>query len=105
MYGRDGLNTDAREALLYGQLHDGLKYELIKSSTVSGAQTYKQLCLCAKAEEKRLAGLRKRQLYRQESQKKLVERERQPSDTSSKAAEFTREHHCNAPGYLAKDCK
>ena len=115
-YGRDGLNTDARETLLYGQLHDGLKYELIKSSTVSGAQNYKQLCLCAKAEGKRLAGLKKRQLYRRESQKKPVERERQLSDTSSKAAEpgnrkssrFTRErrcYNCNAPGHLAKDCK
>ena len=42
-YGRDGLNTDARETLLYGQLHDGLKYELIKSST---AQTYTNSYVC-----------------------------------------------------------
>ena len=42
-YGRDGLNANAWETLLYGQLQDGLKYELIQSSAVSGAQSYQEI--------------------------------------------------------------
>ena len=63
VYGRAEMKTEAREALLYGQLHAGLKYELMKSSSVSGAQLYKQLCQCAKTEEKRLIGLKTCQSY------------------------------------------
>ena len=41
--------------LLYGQLQEGLLYSLMESSTVSGVQNYKDLCLTAKREERRLA--------------------------------------------------
>ena len=113
-YGRDGLNADARETLLYGQLQDGLKYELIRSSTVSGAQSYQQLCLCAKAEEKRLVGLKKRQTYHRDNQKRL-ERERPPHTSykqetavvgprPNRSKQERRCYTCNAVGHLAREC-
>ena len=49
--------------LLYGQLQEGLLYSLMESPTVSGAQNYKELCLAAKREERRLAELKKKQQY------------------------------------------
>ena len=49
--------------LLYGQLQEGLSYSLMESPAVSGAQNYKELCLAAKREERRLAELKKKQQY------------------------------------------
>jgi hypothetical protein len=53
-YGRDRLSCETRDILLYSQLQEGLRYNLIKSPAVSGAGSYKQLCIAAKHEEKRL---------------------------------------------------
>ena len=36
-YGHDGLSVETRQTLLYSQLQEGLKYGLIKSPAVSGA--------------------------------------------------------------------
>ncbi len=55
-----GIVSEARDALLYGQLHEGLKYDLIKAPGVSG---YNSLHLAAKNEERRLQELKKRQRY------------------------------------------
>ena len=60
-YGRDAMSSETRSALLYGQLQEGLLYELLKAPAVSGAQKYSELCVTARNEEKRLAGLRRRQ--------------------------------------------
>ena len=62
-YGRDGLSTETWEALLHSQLQEDLKYDLMKSPAVSGAQPHKQLCVAAKHEEKWVAELRRRQAY------------------------------------------
>ena len=35
-YGKDDMGKDTREVLLYGQLQEGLRYEIIKSPAVSG---------------------------------------------------------------------
>ena len=40
-----------REALLYSQLYDGLRYDLMHGPAVSGARDYKELCVAAKGEE------------------------------------------------------
>ena len=45
--------------LLYGQLQKGLVYTLTESSSVSGTQNYRELCLAAKREERRLSGHKK----------------------------------------------
>ena len=39
------------------------KYGIVKSPSVSGCQSYKELCMAAKNEEKRIAGLQRRQQY------------------------------------------
>ena len=62
-YGRDNLSRETRETILFGQLQEGLKYGIVKSPSVSGCQSYKELCMAAKNEEKRIAGLQRRQQY------------------------------------------
>ena len=37
-YGKDNMGSDICEVLLYGQLQEGLRYEIIKSPAVSGAR-------------------------------------------------------------------
>ena len=61
-YSKDAMSVDTRDALLYGQLQEGLRYELMRAPSVSGAQNYNELCVAAK-NEKRLAELRKRHQY------------------------------------------
>ena len=63
-YGRDGMSNETRDMLLYCQVLEGLRYDLMKAPSVSGASNYSALCIAAKNEEKRLADLRKRQQYR-----------------------------------------
>ena len=58
-YGQDNLGKEAQEALLHGQLQEGLKFELMRSPLVSGAQSYNALCLAAKNKEKLLAELKR----------------------------------------------
>ena len=62
-YGHDSMLSETRDALLYAQLQEGLKYELMKAPSVSGALSYQALCVAAKSEERRLAELRKRKQY------------------------------------------
>ena len=54
---------ETRDALLYAQLQEGLKYDLMNAPTVSGVLDYQALCVAAKSEERKLAGLRKRKQY------------------------------------------
>ena len=56
-----------RDTLLHGQFQEGLQYELIRSPEVSAASAYRELCLVAKDEEKRLLEVNKHQLYRKPS--------------------------------------
>ena len=51
-YGKDAMSSDTRDALLYGQLYEGLRYELMRGPTVSGSQGYQELCVAAKGEER-----------------------------------------------------
>ena len=66
-YGRDGLGSETRNALLHSQLQEGLKRKLMRAPAVSGAESYPALCLGAKNEERRLAEIKKRQQYRKSS--------------------------------------
>jgi len=63
-YGCDNLGLETREALLYGQMQDGLHSELMQNPAVSGALSYQELCMAARNEEKRKGEMLKRQLYR-----------------------------------------
>ena len=71
-YGRDESIRDTRDKFLHCQLQQGRRYELMKSSAVSGAQIYQELCIAAKNEEKRLAELKKRHQYLMPSQQRKV---------------------------------
>ena len=88
------MSGETRDTLLHGQLQEGLKYDIMKAPSVSGAQTYKQLCLAAKNEEKRLAEL-KRQHYST------------PQATTPNPAQGGDKkcYVCNKAGHLARDCK
>ena len=44
-------------------MQDGLRQDLMRSPSVSGALSYQELCMAAKNEEKRQAELKKRQEY------------------------------------------
>ena len=62
-YGHDLMLSETRDALLYAQLQEDLKYELMKALSVSGALSYQALCVASKGEERRLAELQKRKQY------------------------------------------
>ena len=62
-YGRDGMLAETRDALLHGQLQEGLQHRLMEAPAVSGASTYAMLCQAAKTEERRQAELKKRRQY------------------------------------------
>ena len=51
-YGADNLKLETRHAFLYGQLQEGLRHNLMRSPSVSGALNYKELCMAAKNEER-----------------------------------------------------
>ena len=58
-YAEDNLNSATRDALLYGQVYEGLKYKLMQSPAVPGTQQYQELFMAAKGEEQRLAALKR----------------------------------------------
>ena len=50
-YRRDALAGETRDALLHGQLQEGLGLEMIKAPAVSRALSFKELCVAACNEE------------------------------------------------------
>ena len=60
------MSMETRGTLLHSQLQEGLWYSILQTLSVSGAQTYSELCLASKNEEKRQADLKKREKYRKE---------------------------------------
>ena len=62
------MSAETRDTLLYGQIQEGLTYTLVKSTAVSGARSYSELCLAAaRNEERRLTELHRHQHYQQDS--------------------------------------
>ena len=56
--GETTMLAETRDALLYGQLQEGIRLELMSALTVSGARDCPELCIVSKNEEKRLADLK-----------------------------------------------
>ncbi len=89
-YGNDQLSRETREAFLYGQLQEGLRYDLMRSPSVSGALTYKELCMAAKNEEKRQAEMRKRKQYHKDGSA-LRPNYRNPEKTFAQRGQTTKQ--------------
>ena len=71
-YGKDKMSAETKDTLylLYGQLHAGLRYSLMKTPAVSGAKVYFELCGAAKSEERCQVELNKRQTYQRDETSK-----------------------------------
>ena len=105
------MSQETQDTLLLGQCQDRLRYDLMKAPAVSGARSYKELCMAAKNKEKRLVELRKRQQYQ-----KTVSPSLRPvknytdHTTSNKPPQDTRPgvrkcYLCNRPGHIAWYCR
>ena len=55
--------------MLYSQLHEGLKYEIVRAPGVTGVDSYASLCLAARNEERRLLELKRHQQYQRQNTK------------------------------------
>ena len=97
-YGRDDLTQETKHTLLHSQLQEGLKFSLMKSPAVSGAQSYKDLVLAAKNEEKRQSQLRKRQQH-------MPKQGGQPSPRPKRPLSEVKCHTCGELGHYQWSCK
>ena len=131
-YAQDYMAEETRNALLYAQLQEGLKYVLMKAPAVSGAQGYQELCVAARNEEHHLNELSRRQQYLQESapepgidgqcrrhelrppvsgnsttgpQHKLGVNSPREATGSCGATNQKRCYICNSPNHLANKCR
>ena len=52
-HGSDKLDAESRSIFLFTQMQEGLRQEVMRSPSVSGALSYAELCMAAKNEEKR----------------------------------------------------
>ena len=124
-YGKDSLLTDTRDALLYSQLYNGLRYEIMQGPAVSGSQSYRELCVAAKGEEHRLAALHQRQQLKSPDETPVHPRE---SDSGQAHSDGTTEdvtspqtrkqaltsttsetqvicYNCGKPGHMSRNCR
>ena len=94
-------------------IQEGLSDD-IKGPAVSGAESYKSLCIAAKNEEKRLAELVKRVQYRKESQQQKPSTPKGPMPTVPKPSQQGQDgakgkrwkcHKCGDYGHMARECK
>lgn len=106
------MSKETRDTLLHSQLQEGLCDELMRSPTVSGAQTYLELCLTAKNEEKRLVSLKKRQQYHRLA--KVTDRKQEfpskPNNSANPQKNSTRPrvtgcYICGKQGHMARECR
>ena len=115
-YGVDPISKETREAFLYGQLQEGLRQELMRSSAVYGARSYPELMMAAKNEEQRQKELQKRKQYRTFSPSKPQAGKGEAltskmSSDSGKANSYSKRvdkgpcNNCGRMGHFAKQCR
>ena len=94
-YGRDKMSTETQETLLFGQLQDGLRHDIMQAPAVSGAHNYQELCLATRNEEKRQLELVKRRQYGQQSK---------PTSSQTHLPSI-RCHGCGKFGHIQANCR
>ena len=67
-YGKDSLPPGTRDDLLYTQMYNGLRYDVMHGSAMSRVQGYRELCVAARGEEHRLAALHQRQQFQKSTE-------------------------------------
>ncbi|KAL5503167.1 hypothetical protein EMCRGX_G010075 [Ephydatia muelleri] len=104
-YGRDNMSQETRDTLLLGQMQEGLKHEVMKAPAVSGATSYKELCVAAKNEERRLKELQKREHYGKIGHPTPREPTRSNVVKPAEKTNSTRRcFKCHKDGHIARDC-
>ena len=117
-YGKDNMGQDTRDALLYTQLLEGLRMDLMRSPAVSGAHSYTELSIAARSEEQRLQELKKRQQYQSTLPKKTFTKETKPTDqpaapgrgqmgknNTQSGKRWPYCHGCGKVGHFSRDCR
>ena len=108
-YGRDNMSSETRDALLYSQLQEGLKQEIMKSPAVSGAANYKELCIAAKNEERRMASLKKREQYHKPGSNPRSDRQGgepgQATTQTSSGSQLKQCFNCKKFGHILTECR
>ena len=109
------MSSDARDALLYSQMQVGLKLKLMESPAVSGTADYKQLCVAARNEEKRLKDLEKRREYLRSQPTSPQPSAPDKPDTSQTRSKYGSDvvgsavsgrqcYICGVWGHISRDC-
>ena len=100
------MSLETKEAILFGQLQEGLHMELLRGPAVSGALGYKELCAAAKNEERRLSELKKRQTYLRPSNPSVTGKSNTPAPTVKKPNNSRSQlacYNCGKLGHLSCD--